>query len=615
MKLLPIFTCVMFLTLGLTGFAAETKVLRYDTEITTDGKKLWKNYHISILINSPNDNKYCEFEIPYSKIFALKKLSGSIKDLTGNEIRKLSKKEIITSTYFTDIAFYSDNMMKRFNLVHNQYPYVVEVNYKYEYSSFISIADWSPVWDYDLTTDSASLTFTYPDNYQFRKNIVGVDSMQQLPAAEGYKSYKWSSSYNQNTKRNILMPPRTLLKSRIQIAPLNFNYIKDGSFASWEKFGEWEAEISNGLDVLTVQEQIAIDNLLGTTSDPQEIVKKLYHYLQDNCRYTLVEIDFGGMQPYPADYVCKNRYGDCKALTNYMKALLKYKKIESYPVLVSAGEVKAKIIADFPSQQFNHVFLCVPMPNDTIWLECTSNTSPPGYLGTFTHNRKGLLVSTQKSKLVDLPALKDSDCQGVCVYNYFKPQNEKTIIETYFRYRGDEFEQLNSFSKHATDSEKDNYIEQFLPLKNIKVLSWEIVPVHRDSARIDLKAQVETGNPYLAISNFLKVDHPFMMLPSFEKVKDRFFDVMINYPISTIDTINYSFDFKGMKVKDQDHITVDSKYGHFEMKKVLADQTLTVVRKLTIPNQTIPIDEYADFYKFYQDILTAGKSTLLLKLD
>src|SRR5690606_36041786 len=103
--------------------------------------------------------------------------------------------------------------------------------------------------------------------------------------------------------------------------------------------------------------------------------------------------------------VAVNNYGDCKALSNYMKALLKEAQIPSQLVIVKAGKNK-DLWADFSAiGQANHMILCVPMVKDTVWLECTSQRNPYNYLGSFTGDRNVILVSDEGGKVVKTPKL------------------------------------------------------------------------------------------------------------------------------------------------------------------------------------------------------------------
>src|SRR6185312_13501516 len=129
----------------------------------------------------------------------------------------------------------------------------------------------------------------------------------------------------------------------------------------------------------------------------------LYNYLQKNVRYVSVQLGIGGYKPFPASFVDEKKYGDCKALSNYMLTLLKTVGIPSYCAVINAGTNAEPADPDFVNDPFNHIILCVPFKNDTTWLECTSATSPFGKLGSFTENRKALLVTEDGGKLVNTP--------------------------------------------------------------------------------------------------------------------------------------------------------------------------------------------------------------------
>src|SRR6185312_11941569 len=122
-----------------------------------------------------------------------------------------------------------------------------------------------------------------------------------------------------------------------------------------------------------------------------------------NTHYVGIELGIGGWQPFDAASVYKQRYGDCKALANYMVALLKEAGIHAYPVLIRAGADADPIDTDIACNQFNHVIAAALAGRDTVWLECTSQTLPPGYLSSFTADRNGLLLDDSGGHLVHTP--------------------------------------------------------------------------------------------------------------------------------------------------------------------------------------------------------------------
>ncbi|MDP4989490.1 MAG: DUF3857 domain-containing protein, partial [Polaribacter sp.] len=108
--------------------------------------------------------------------------------------------------------------------------------------------------------------------------------------------------------------------------------------------------------------------------------------MQQKTRYISVQIGIGGWEPIAANLVDDVGYGDCKGLTNYTKALLDVADVTAYYTVVYADD-RIDVDKDFSSLQGNHVILNIPNNGKDVWLECTSQTMPFGFLGDFTDDR------------------------------------------------------------------------------------------------------------------------------------------------------------------------------------------------------------------------------------
>tara|TARA_R110002153_G_scaffold49220_10_gene138945 strand:- start:2395 stop:3543 length:1149 start_codon:yes stop_codon:yes gene_type:complete len=152
-----------------------------------------------------------------------------------------------------------------------------------------------------------------------------------------------------------------------------------------------------GRDII---DQATKDKVLGLVSgieDPIEKAKIVYQFMQNKTRYISVQVGIGGIQPIAANEVDRLGYGDCKGLTNYTKSLLDIVGVTSYYSHIEADRYeKVSFEKDFASlEQGNHVILNIPINGNDIWLECTSQTAPFGFLGDFTDDRDALVMTSE----------------------------------------------------------------------------------------------------------------------------------------------------------------------------------------------------------------------------
>lgn len=591
---------------------SNAEVIKYDTYYEVSPNNLTEEIFITIQINNRLGDEYADISIPFSKNLKISDLKAWISTPDGTVLRELKRSEIIEKSAISEISLYQDQYVKTFQLKHNVYPYLISYSYKFLLNQFIEITNWTPVLFKEISTTNAKLKITVPNNYPIKQHLSNIAEPTTIKN-EDKTIYEWNSSYISNNNAEIYSNPELQLPS-VNLMPINFKYGFEGTAESWESFGDWLFNLNQDLDILPESEITTINRLISSSNDKKETIKRLYHYLQDHTRYINVSIGIGGMKPYPASYVSTNKYGDCKALTNYMKTLLKYAGIESFYTIIYANEQPKTLKKDFPSQQFNHVILAVPLDNDTIWLENTSPINPFGYIGSFTQNRDALLIAKNNSKLVNTPSLKASQNQKCTKIEFDLSSTGDALATITNCYRGRDFEWFSQLNTVLNGDEKDRIIREQMPFTNYEVINWDLIKANRDSAKINLNTTLKLFKVAKSMGDESYINLYPTALPPFQKPQNRKYPLFIPYPISSSDTLIYNlpqgFDFKN----EITPVSVDTKYGYFELKTKKENNKLYVIKTLLIDTGDYSLTEYPEFYKFIQTIKdTDKKNPIIIK--
>lgn len=610
MKRFAILYFIMLITGFVFGQKFDAEVLEYQTSCVIDGTTLKTSKYMTIQINNRNGEEYGFFNIPYSKSEPITNLNASVLTTDSQEIKKLKKSDIVDRNAYTEYL-YTDDLVKSFQLKHSSYPYIVKCSFTTIEKSFIMISYWSPILFEDIPTRSASLDISLPVGYKFNEYSKDVAD-KTTETIDGTMTCTWKASYPKPLRDEIFSNTRNFYP-RVIIVPEDFKYGIEGSNSNWESFGTWVYNLSSGLDEIPEDERPVIDRLLSGITDQREKVKVLYHYLQDHTRYINVSIGIGGLKPFPASYVSVNKYGDCKALTNYMKALLKYAGIDSYYTLVKSGDQPQNFLKDITCNQFDHVILAVPLDHDTIWLENTSNINPFGYLGTFTQNRDVLLTCATGSRLMHTPALCENDVTDYKYITYDLNLDGTAKVALKNTYQGDNFETLNQLSNNFNDEFKDKIIRDAMMFDNYEVLNWDLQKKHRDTAKLVLNATLQLNK----FVNPLGSDYFFSLnpvgIPSFTNPANRTLPVELPYPIVVKDTVRYNLP-AGYGLKNEYiPVRISTKYGTFDLDIKSVENSVIAIKTFKINPGYYSKEEYPDFYAFIESVRKTEKSKIVIK--
>lgn len=386
---------------------AVSVVRKYTTEFTQFNKNTgaYKVDKAITILNKQGD-RHAEFVFSGDiKFEELTKFSAVIRNASGNIIRKIKKGDL-TYTTLDNQSLASNGYQLFYTFQSPSYPYTIEYSYEVKYSNgIIAYPPFFPTRVYQQSVMNADHTLAVPSDMKVRSKSEHNISVK---TSKNEKSTIYSASI-QGIKPLLIetfSPLQRDLLPHILFAPDDFCYDSAcGNMSTWKDYGLWVHKLLEGRDILPNDLTSKLNDLIKDAKDDREKVKIIYEYLQNNSRYISIQLGIGGFQPIEAEKVAKTKFGDCKGLSNLMKALLKAAGVSSHYCEIYSGHDQREFHSDFANiNQTNHAILLVPLKNDSIWLECTSQTIPFGFVHSNIAGHDALVVTEEGGKVCRLPS-------------------------------------------------------------------------------------------------------------------------------------------------------------------------------------------------------------------
>jgi hypothetical protein len=557
------------------------------------------------------------FLISYDKNTIVSISRIEIYDGSGKLIKNVKEKDIEDSPAYSSFELYSEERIKYYKPDHAVFPYTIAYEYDLKSSNIISYGSWRPYSNYNISTQHAQFIIIHPVSININFKELKIQK-RSTDNKNGVITETWEVK---NLPAIVDEPFSISLAERIPcvyIMPEKLSYYKyEGSAKTWKDYGKWVSLLYENRDLLPESEKIKVSYLLEGVNDTLEQIKTLYNYLQGSTRYVAVTLGAGGYQPFDAATVVTTGYGECKALTNYMFSLLKFKGIRSYPALVASGTYKTRIFKDFPNfQQFDHVILCVPYKNDTIWLECTNQKIPFGFLGDFTDNRDVLLITEKGGLFAHTSVYRGEDNMRISKAEISVNQDGSASCSVYTSFKGLQYDNLSGFLSMNYEEQK-KWLYSNLTLPSIQIVSFstnlmkEKLPVFTLNESLKSKNYCSfSGQNIILPLNLINTQKPVQKM-----LKSRLSDVVINRSFIDIDTIEFIIP-SNLKIESvPPDKKIDSIFGSYSYSVSVDGNKILYSRRLSIIEGHYDSKEYSNLYNFILAVSKADNLKLLLQSD
>ena len=570
--------------------------------------------HQVITVLNEQAKKYLSFVEYSDKFHVLEDAEIKIFDLLGNKKNTWSKKEMKSGKYGDELV--PEGKYTFFDVNAASYPVTVEFNYSIKYKGILGLPDYNmqAAWQ---SVQHSVFEVEVPSDLGIRYKLLNTDKKPVITAAGTKDIYRWEQKGQPAFKLEKHSGSPDAYLPMVLLAPNKFQLDEyDGDMTSWKNYGLWINDLYAKVSGLTEDKKQFYRDMVKNAATDKEKAAILYSYMQNNMRYVSIQLGIGGWRPFPAGFVDDKKYGDCKALSNYLKSTLDAVGIKSNLIIIYRDYEPRIVDEQFPMNDFNHVILCIPNTIDSTWLECTSTTLPFASLDETTLGRKAVMITDTGGVLINTPA------------SMYKINTEKTntviqvddeggakvkSVNTLF---GEERDKLLMRFHDLKDDEKRRYI--------ISGKTW------RQPDIFDVNTSKNKDNPYL-ITSSMEYERIYLfnagskfffetrLYPVFDEeiiTQDkRMRDYYFKYPYQVSDTTIYkfpaSFSLETMPKNKLVQFPFAEYASSYSWDEAL--RTLTAITLLQIKDRVIKAADYTKLVDFKKQVMADINEKIVMK--
>ena len=424
----------------------------------------------------------------YDKRTKVNSIEATVFDAEGKEIKKIKRKDFRDQCVIDGSTLFSDNRTLFLNYTPTQYPFTIVYTSEIETSNTAFIPRWYPLSDYNVSLEKSLLNVNCSLDLGFKKKEINFLNfkLQKLVETQNQLNYELTGVVAQKPEdysvSKLIFPNLMMGLEKFHLEGVN-GYAKD-----WKEFGKWYSdEILAGTTELPEETKAKIKALVGDEKDIVKKAKIVYQYVQSKSRYVSIQVGIGGWKPMLASDVDRVGYGDCKALTNYTKALLNVVGVPSYNTLLYGNPTKTNIESDFVAMQGDHMILCIPQNGTNIFLECTSQDSPFGYQGTFTDDRDVLVVKSDGGEIIRTKIYEDKDNTQISHGSYVISPTGDFSGKISILSSGTQYNKKSQIPSVLPHQKESYYKEYWDNINNLKIEKMDFV---NDKEKIQLTEEL-----------------------------------------------------------------------------------------------------------------------------
>lgn len=597
---------------------AHTVVRLYEESVEIkSGKDVVVTITDARTVLNQNGLRSADLLVSYSpSLYKVTDIKGKIYDANGKQVKSFGADDIKDYSNISDkSSLFEEDRVKHIDANYFQYPFTVEYSYELDMKQTFFIPNWEHDGEH-VAYQKSVFTLIRPEGMGLKIKEKNIKSPAVTTNSKGVSTSVWQL---ENLPARVDEPLSSIFSVDYPVVDVVVPVFSvgntEGSMKSWNEFGEWIDGLLKDRDVLPESTISEAKALVADCKTDFEKVKRIYEFVQKKTRYVNISIGIGGWQPLGAAVVDKFSYGDCKALTNYTRSLLKSVGVKSYYTLVHAGTGADAIDKDFVSNQFNHVFLCVPLGKDTTWLECTNQRLPCGFNGDFTDDRLALLIDGENTKLVKTRIYSGEQNSVVRQATVTFDADLNAVAKVSSMYKGLKYSDILPVY-YSDNADRIKYATQSVRLPSFTLAGCDYVETRAVTPSLTEVLNLTLSNYIRKLQgnlNFLPLSFMCKFSDVPEKVRNRKTGMTIRRDEVENDTIRFVLPKNVQIESSPSPVELKSKFGIYRSSVSVQGNVITYMRCFEQKKGEFEAGDYNAYRDFLEEIVTADEAVIGLK--
>ena len=551
----------------------------------------------------------------YDKRTTIKNIEAAVYDASGKEIKKIKRKDFKDQSAVGGGTLFSDNRYLYLDYTPIQYPFTIVFDSEIETSTTAFIPEWYPLNSYFVSVEKSILNVKYPDNLGFKKMEFNFSNFNIEKTLDTSTNLSYTSTNILAQKQEDYSPVINTIFPKLMMG-LELFHLEgvDGNAKTWKEFGQWYSDkILLGTTDLPDETKIKVKALVGDEKDPIKKAKLIYNFVQQKVRYISIQVGIGGWKPMLASDVDRLGYGDCKALTNYTKALLDVVNVPSYYTILYGDRKKLNIQSEFVSMQGNHVILSIPNGDNYTWLECTSQDDPFGYQGIFTDDRKVLVIKPEGGEIVRTKVYEDNGNTQISKGSYTLTANGDFSGKITLVSEGSQYSQKASIENLQPTEKEAHYKDYWGHINNLKINK---ISFSNDKDKISLTENIAveavnygslTSNKLIFVVNAFNKTNAYV-----KRIRNRKnpLEIQRGYldqdEVSVILPVGFSVEYIPANYE------LSSKFGNYKTEIVKKDTSNLVYKRTLLINKGLYANKEYDEYRLFIEQISKNDNAKII---